>query len=320
MVYRWALSIPTISGSGTYTWAAADIGTPPTDWAALPGSGTPGQTLWAASVPLVDSAGSTTSAISWSSASITARGYAGADGLTGQTGISARRAYTLTTASSLGSGTVTTTGISSVPGSSTVFGSGLAWSAAPSTPSAGQVLYQSDGLYNPATDQVTWETPYISALKVGNLAALAVNTGALTVTGDIEVSGGALLGGAFTGWAWPAAGAGGGFYLGPSGLLLGSTNDGKYLQVTAAGDLYSAQFSIVGGAASFSGNLSGANISGATGTFTGSLSGASITGATGTFSGSLNVNSGGSDRMEITATRIKIFNGGVERVRLGDLS
>lgn len=39
-----------------------------------------------------------------------------------------------------------------------------------------------------------------------------------------------------------------------------------------------------------------------------------------TYAGSLNINSGGSSRMEITDTRIKIFNGGVERVRLGDLS
>lgn len=193
VVYRWALSIPTISGGGTYTWAAADIGTPPTDWTALPGSGTPGQTLWAASVQLIDTAGATTSAISWTGASITPRGYAGQDGGVGQTGISARRAYTITTASSLGSGTVTTAGIASLPGSSTAFGSGLTWSAVPSTPTAGQVLYQSDGLYDPATDDVTWETPYISALKVGNLAALAVNTGALTVNDQLLMGSGGVV-------------------------------------------------------------------------------------------------------------------------------
>ena len=199
-VYQWALSIPTIAGSGTYTWAAADLGTPPGVWTTAPGTGTAGQTLWGASVQLVDAAGATATAISWTGASITPRGYAG------QTGISARRAYTLTTATSLGSGTVTTTGISSLPGSSTVFGSGLTWAATPATPAVGEVLYQSDGLYSPATGEIVWETPYISALKVGNLAALAVNTGALTVNDVLTVGSGGVA--RSTNWTSGPAGAG----------------------------------------------------------------------------------------------------------------
>jgi len=57
---------------------------------------------------------------------------------------------------------------------------------------------------------------------------------------------GQINGGSFTGYAWPAAGQGG-FHLGPSGLLMGNANDGKYLQVTSSGDIYTPAFSVVGG-------------------------------------------------------------------------
>ena len=212
-VWRWAASIPTISGTGTYTWSAADTGLVPSGWSSAPGAGSPGQTLYGASVQLVDAAGAATTAIDWSTASITARGYAGtngATGATGQAGVSARRAYVLTTASSLGSGSVTSTGPSSLPANGSFGASG--WASTPATPATGQVLYQSDGLYDPATNLITWTTPYISALKVGNLAALAVNTGALTVDGNITVS---ASGGVFSsnyaagsaGWALTPTGA-----------------------------------------------------------------------------------------------------------------
>ena len=215
-VWRWDASIATITGSGTYTWAAADPGLMPSGWTFAPGTGSPGQTLYGASVQLVDAAGAATTAINWATASITSRGYAGTNGSaggtggTGQTGIGARRAYVLTTATSLGSGTVNSTGTASLPANGSFGASG--WAATPSTPAVGQTLYQSDGLYNPATDLASWATPYISALKVGNLAALAVNTGALTVDGALTVSAG---GGAYSsnysagmsGWALTTAGA-----------------------------------------------------------------------------------------------------------------
>lgn len=67
---------------------------------------------------------------------------------------------------------------------------------------------------------------------------------------------GSINGGAFTTYDWPAAGAGNtGFHLGPSGLLLGNANNGKYFQVSAEGNVYSPQFAIVDGNASFSGTL-----------------------------------------------------------------
>lgn len=85
----------------------------------------------------------------------------------------------------------------------------------------------------------------------GVLTALQI--AANTITTD-KLVGGAVMGGNFTGFAWPAPG-GTGFYLGPSGLLLGNYNDGKYFQVGANGDIYAPGFSIVGGNATFSGTL-----------------------------------------------------------------
>lgn len=52
--------------------------------------------------------------------------------------------------------------------------------------------------------------------------------------------------GAYSGYAWPPSG-GVGTYLGPSGLLLGNANDGKYFQVTNDGNLYAPSFSVVNG-------------------------------------------------------------------------
>jgi hypothetical protein len=89
-------------------------------------------------------------------------------------------------------------------------------------------------------------------------------------TGDATFSGalsaatgnftGAVYGGSYTNsYAWPAAG-GTGFYLGSSGLLLGTANgtNPKYFQVTGEGNVYAPGFSIVAGTATFSGTLSGA--------------------------------------------------------------
>lgn len=84
---------------------------------------------------------------------------------------------------------------------------------------------------------------------------------------------GAINGGSYTGYAWPTSGMG--FHLGPSGLLLGNANLGKYLQFdVASGNLYAPQFSIVNGSATFSGALSGAS-----GTFSGTVSAGNVIGA-----------------------------------------
>lgn len=71
-------------------------------------------------------------------------------------------------------------------------------------------------------------------------------------TGSVTSAG--LNGGAYSGYAWPASGTG--FHLGPSGLLLGNANTGPHFQVTSTGDLYAPGFTIIGGAATFSGAIS----------------------------------------------------------------
>lgn len=79
---------------------------------------------------------------------------------------------------------------------------------------------------------------------------------------DISVRG-RIAGGSFTAYAWPGYGQGG-FYLGPEGLLLGNANGntvgvGQYFQIDAGtGNVYSPQFTIINGSASFSGTLSAA--------------------------------------------------------------
>lgn len=130
------------------------------------------------------------------------------------------------------------------------------WSTSDPNPSSSNTLYQTDGIWDPATGFTAWSTPYISSLKVGSLSAITINTGTLNANGDIVSTGGAVRGGAITAWSWPSAGSGSGFYLGLNGLLLGNYNDGSYLQLTSDGQMFAPGFSISGGNATFSGALS----------------------------------------------------------------
>lgn len=137
----------------------------------------------------------------------------------------------------------------------------------------------------------------IDDAKVANLSAAKLTVGDGTVGGNLKSTSYTAGSGVTPGTGW---------LLTPAGNV--------YLNnAVVYGTVYATN-------GVFSGSLSGASITGATGNFTGTLSGANITGATGTFSGSLNINSGGSNRMEMTDTRIRIFNAGVERIRIGDLS
>ena len=76
-------------------------------------------------------------------------------------------------------------------------------------------------------------------------------------SGDMEINNlrarGAIAGGAYTGALWPVSG--GGYYLGPEGLLLGNRNTGGYFQVEPGGNIYTNEFSVVDGKAKFSGKL-----------------------------------------------------------------
>lgn len=87
------------------------------------------------------------------------------------------------------SGTIQTSGSASYPTSgqsASVWGISTVWSGIDPSPSSTDSLYQSEGSYDPVTNITTWTTPYISSLRVGTLSAITVNTGALTVTGDLQ--------------------------------------------------------------------------------------------------------------------------------------
>jgi hypothetical protein len=202
-IYKTGPTIPTgPAGTSTYTWASSSFTPTPSGWSLEPPSsstGLEGQTLWAAQVTITDVATNPTTPIAWSTAAaIVAISYYGTQGSTSTTpgpqGASARVAYAVTTTTPSGT---TSQGINYVisgdnlPPTGTWFG-GVTWlSNAPATALIeGQFLYQVDGLYNPTTTQTTWfGVPYLSNLKVGSLSALSVNTGTLTVTGTISVTG-----------------------------------------------------------------------------------------------------------------------------------
>lgn len=189
-VYQWAVSIPASpTGTSTYTWSTGAFAAP-SGWSLTPGTApSAGFTLWGATVQLITTANQTTSTINWTTASVSARGYAGDNGTTGTTGASARICYSKTTLSSLAStpSTITTSGSSSFPPNAS-WGSDTVWQATPPTIVAGESVYQSDGIYSPTTGNTIWNVPYLSNLKVGSLSAISANLGSITsgtVTGAV---------------------------------------------------------------------------------------------------------------------------------------
>ena len=181
IVYQWAATIPSgPTGTSTYTWATAAF-TEPASWTLTPGSSTPGFTLWAARVQLTVSSTVTTSTINWTSATISAAGYAGA---TGSAGLSARICFARVASNPTPtSGTISTSGGASFPTSgqsTTTWGFAATWSATDPSPSSTNSLYQSDGIYDVAGNTTSWSTPYISSLKVGTLSAITANMGTIT--------------------------------------------------------------------------------------------------------------------------------------------
>lgn len=185
-VYRWEITIPTSPiGTSTYTWSTNSFSPTPSGWTLNPTAApSGGYTLWGATVQLLESAGVTTSTINWTTATISARGYSGTNGATGATGTtgnSARIAYAVVNGSSLNSSptTYTTTGATSFPPVGT-WGGGETWQGTVPAYSAGQSIFQTDGIYSPTTNQTVWGVPYISALKVGALSAITANLGEVT--------------------------------------------------------------------------------------------------------------------------------------------
>ena len=118
-----------------------------------------------------------------------------ATGTPGVQGNSARRAYALYAGNPAVTGsTINTTGSTSLPNAGSWSPTALSsWSATTLTPTSGQSLFQSDGTFDPVTNITTWQVPYLSNFKVGNLAALsAVVDGLQSVTIFDPVSGSSL--------------------------------------------------------------------------------------------------------------------------------
>lgn len=224
IVYQWALSTPGISGTTTYVWADGTY-TAPSGWSTtITAAPSAGFILYTATVPITASAGTTTTPIGWISASIVTAGYAGTNGATGPTGgpgatgptgsngASARVMY-----ARISNNPVSVAGTVSVSGDNRPTGAqaGAVWGAAFNVtwyesdpdPSSNSSLYQSEGIFN-GTNTV-WTAPYISSLKVGQLSAVAVNTGSLTVDGTLTIGAAGKIMGGQTAYA-----TGTGFFLG----------------------------------------------------------------------------------------------------------
>ncbi|MET3132856.1 hypothetical protein AAKU55_003137 [Oxalobacteraceae bacterium GrIS 1.11] len=277
--YQWGLSAPTVSGSAIYTWSTASYdNVPVTGWAmSKPPPPAAGYTLYEAAIGLVDGTAAATASINWSGASVSSIGYVGingangANGNTGATGSSAVMCYTLANTQSLNLSPATTTVAGFAYPATGTWGETRAWVAQPTTaPAAGQAWFQSNGIWNGTN--IVWGVPYLSNLKVGSLAAISANLGSITAG---SVHGASFHTGGMTGYAWPAAGAGGGTYLGPGGLIIGNFNEGKYFQVNDNGDLAMPGLTVASGVATFSGTLYGAS-----GTFAGTILAGAVIAAT----------------------------------------
>lgn len=213
-VYQWALSTPSISGSSTYIWSGGSYAAPSGWSTTITAAPSAGFILYTATVTVTDIATATSTAFSWTSASIVVSGYAGTNGATGPTGgvgitgptggagASSRIMY-----ARIASNPVPVTGIVTVTGDnrptgaqgSAVWGASfnVTWYANDPDPSSNNSLYQADGIYNGST--TSWSTPYISALKVGALSAVSTNTGSLTVSGTLQSNTAAISGTTMTG-------------------------------------------------------------------------------------------------------------------------
>jgi hypothetical protein len=102
-------------------------------------------------------------------------------GAAGAVGNSARICYTRTILSNLATtpSTISTTGSTSYPPNDS-WGTGTIWQATAPVISAGQSVWQSNGIYDPSTGATTWGVPYLSALKVGQLSAITADLGTIT--------------------------------------------------------------------------------------------------------------------------------------------
>lgn len=187
IAYQWGLSAPTASGSTIWFWSSGSYSSAPSGWSAtIPTAPANGYTLYEVRVPLAASADISSSLVNWSTGAVVAvsrmptNGSNGSTGPSGPSGSSARICYCLSNTTTLNTSptTVSRPG-SSYPATGT-WGEAFAWQATSPTPSAGQAVFQCDGLYDPVTNTTVWNVPYLSNLKVGSLSALSANLGTVT--------------------------------------------------------------------------------------------------------------------------------------------
>jgi predicted phage tail protein len=187
-IFAWAAnlaSLPSLAGTATYTWSTQAVSAVPSGWSLTAGTSTSaGLTLFKASVRLQDVTTSASTAIDWSLASISAVGYAGSSG---SQGASARIAYAKVTGATIGAGTVTTAGSSSFPPVNS-WGRGETWSGTVPAVAADESVMQTNGIYDPATGQTVWGSPYLAVWRVGSLSAITANLGSINA-GEMDIGG-----------------------------------------------------------------------------------------------------------------------------------
>jgi len=259
--YAWSTSTSAPARSGTgitgttglYTWSTGLVDNRPTGWTSYaPAAPGVGYTLYQLSLPIVDLATKLSTTVDWSTSAAVANtiGYK-VDGSIGPRGQSYRTCYIVTT-----SGTAPATPTAAV-GDAAPTG----WSfQSTSTLTAGQYMYQSDGILTGMPDDLTsaasisWGPPYLSNLKVGTLQAISASLGTVQIA-----SAGSLYSGKTSSTDVTHAG----FFLGnESGtpkFNIGNADN-------SAGILWDGNNLTVKGSGTFSGSLNAAD-----GTFSGAL-------------------------------------------------
>lgn len=171
-IYKWTNSStpparPTTTT--TYTWSTGSYTAPSTWFTTAPSDTTPGDYLWAITIPIVANSTTTTTVLDWTNTSYTIRaisynGTNGSTGATGPNGLNAITAYLVQSqsASPPGGFPQTTTGSSAPTG----------WSLTAPSVAVGQVLWYSQGQYNNSTVTINgiasnttyWNTPVAASI------------------------------------------------------------------------------------------------------------------------------------------------------------
>lgn len=191
--FKWGTAIGTFAQAATYTWATGAVSAYPAGWtSSAPASTANSQTLYQISLTITAIATDTTTAVNWNTAVSNTIGYR-LDGTIGPQGNSARVVYIVNTSATPPTSPTALAGDQAPTG----------WSfTATSTLSAGQFMYQVDGILTTGGN-IAWGNPYLSNLKVGSLSAISADMGVVNIssTGSLASTGKTFA-------------AGSGFYLG----------------------------------------------------------------------------------------------------------